>query len=701
VIIPKPNAVGIRKICKGDPVYVRPVLGNKTKTDDLKSLRWSFETGNASPSYSKGWRQYVQEDYYRYQKVPGKNQKRLYNYVIQTRGGEGPVQVPCTDIWNDGNTKVTNRDTIFTAEIRAWQIGADVSAVWDKMKVRLDARGFDPFSLTGAQIAQMIWNNKGVIGQPATGAYGCIDTAGFGRFIRFYVIPNKDSMTISSYRDTAIRPTDIYKLNGVNFNSYRFIPKWVGYHLISLSLTSSNGKCDDIASFPVLVGFAMELELPDSIICQDQATTLKALPKYKMFHPDPINFGTWDIKDYWRDPTRQAESAQGKPNRETLTKWDWNKADDDKSKPITIFGGQPWGGSGVGSTVSPWVDLGGGGSVAKYYKDDSGVYVFRNIAGDSTGCMDTVTRKLFITRLDVRFNLNVTVPSCNTAIEFFDRSIMHDPCSWAMKNCNGPTPMQCDYVKEWYIDWGDSSNNLFKRSASNQSGLPDRIGHKYTRNGWYKIQYRLKTDQGCEDKLSRWILTPGPRPKFEFTNIQGNEATIYVGDSLQFTNSTDTASAKADWTWFWGDGKIDNKKNQFLYHTYTKPGKYYVFLQQYDSLILPPNIRKFCPETFPDTPSKKAFIVTVLQSDTQTGFVSQPVNPTIGVFPNPSRGEFEIKMPTQKIHEVAIFSSDGRLVWSEKFKTKQNSQTVKFSAKPGIYFMRINETVWRKIEIVD
>jgi len=26
---------------------------------------------------------------------------------------------------------------------------------------------------------------------------------------------------------------------------------------------------------------------------------------------------------------------------------------------------------------------------------------------------------------------------------------------------------------------------------------------------------------------------------------------------------------------------------------------------------------------------------------------------------------------------------------------------LKFSAKPGIYFMRINETVWRKIEIVD
>jgi hypothetical protein len=76
-------------------------------------------------------------------------------------------------------------------------------------------------------------------------------------------------------------------------------------------------------------------------------------------------------------------------------------------------------------------------------------------------------------------------------------------------------------------------------------------------------------------------------------------------------------------------------------------------------------------------------------------------NNKINVFPNPSNGVFEIELPSQKIQEVEIFSSDGRMVWSEKFKTKQNSQTIEFSVKPGIYFMRINETVWRKIEIVD
>lgn len=625
IITPLPNAVGIRKICKGDNVIVRPVPGNKTRTDDLKSLRWSFETGNACPTYSRGWRRYIQEDYFRYQKVPGKNPNRLYSYVIQTRGGEDPVQVPCTDIWNDGPTRtLKGPDTIYTAEIRAWEIGADVSAAWDKIKERVEARGFDPFSLTGPQIAKMIWNNKGVIGQPATGAYGCIDTTGFGKLIRYYVVPNKDSMTILNYRDTTIRPTDLEKVGNTTYAAYKFVPKWNGYHIMSLAMTSSNGKCDDIAAYPVLVGFAMELELPDSIVCQDQATSLKALPKYKMFHPDPINFGTWDYTDYWRDPVRQAETAQGKKNREPFTKWDWNKADDDPSKPVTSFGGQPWGGTGVGTPALPWVDLGGGGALATYYKNDSGVYIFRNVAGDSTGCMDTVERRLFISRLDVKFGLNVNVPSCNSIIEFYDSSYLHDPCSWAMKNCNGPTPMQCDYIREWFIDWGDGSDNLYKRDASNKAGLPDRLAHKYTRNGWFKIQYKLKTDQGCEDTFSRWIKIPGPRPRFEFTTKGGNEVTICAGDSIQFTNLTDSASTSADWTWFWGDGKIDNQKNQFLWHKYVKAGKYYVFLEQYDSLIVPPDIRRFCPATFPDTPSQKAFIITVLPRDTVRGFILKP-----------------------------------------------------------------------------
>lgn len=363
-----------------------------------------------------------------------------------------------------------------------------------------------------------------------------------------------------------------------------------------------------------------------------------------------------------------------------------SRLDKSKVKNITWY----W---GDGSTSSDW------GPALKKTFYGKGIYNPAVAIETLDGCKDSFT--VMATRLDIDFDFDIFIPSCSSVIYFFDSSTMLDPCSWVMNNCSSTSPMQCDFIKEWKIDWGDSKNNVYKRATWNQPGIPNIVGHIYTHNGWFKIQYHLKTDKGSEDSISRWIKTPGPRPKFNFTDFEGNEATIYAGDSIQVGNLTDTPSRRSYPTWFWGDGKVDNSNNQFLYHTYTKPGKYYVFLQQYDSLILPPDVRKFCPATFPDTPSQKAFIVTVLQRDTQTGFVSQPVNPTIGVFPNPSRGEFELEMPSQKIQQVEIFSLDGRLVWSEKFKTKQNSQTINFNVKPGIYFMRINEGVWRKIEIAD
>ncbi|MBL7811724.1 MAG: gliding motility-associated C-terminal domain-containing protein [Bacteroidetes bacterium] len=623
VVRPKPNAVLNRKVCRGDSIIVRPIGANKTRNRDLKTLRWELATGNASPSYSRGWRRFVQEDYFYGQRIKDSTPTRIYNYWVVSRGGEDPVQVPCTDIWNDGNTKLTKKpDTLVTAIISKWDTAADVSAVWDNIKERLKARGFDPFAVDGVTLAKMIWNNKGIIGNPSSGARGCIDTNGFGRFIKFYLNPDPKFTKIIHPRDTSIRPIDSFKQGNKWLKGYTFFPKWAGYHLVSISMTSSNGKCDEFAAYPVIVGFAMMLELPDSIVCQDQANTLQARPDYRMFHPDPINFGTWDPTDYWRDPARQAKAGQ--KNVEGFTKWDWSKADDDITKPQTIFGGAPYGGNGVGTVANPWVQLGGGGMTALYYKNDSGVYIFRNSASDSTGCKDTIEKKVFITRLDAKFGLGLNTPSCNSIIEFTDSTMLFDPCSWARKNCAGPTPIECDFITEWYINWGDGKNNEFKRATSKEGGLPARIGHKYSRNGWFNIQYRVRTKEGCQDTISQWVKIPGPRPKFEYTDKAGTEVTICAGDSIQFTNLTDSASSSAAWFWRFGDGKIANTSIKNLWHTYPDAGKYYIFLEQYDSLIVPPNIRRFCPATFPDTAGgQAAFIVTVWPRDSVRGKIEK------------------------------------------------------------------------------
>jgi hypothetical protein len=217
--------------------------------------------------------------------------------MVQTRGGEDVYQVQCTDIWNDGKTFTSGKpDTIVTAIITKWDTAADVSEVWENIKERVEARGFDPFALDAATIARMIWNNKGIIGNPASGARGCIDTAGFGRFIKFYLRPDPNATKIIHPRDTNIVPLDSFKIGTKYVKSYTFRPQWSGYHLVSISMTSSNGKCDEFAAYPVIVGFAAMLEVPDSIVCQKEGTSLNAKTDFRYFHPDPINFGTWDLK---------------------------------------------------------------------------------------------------------------------------------------------------------------------------------------------------------------------------------------------------------------------------------------------------------------------------------------------------------------------------------------------------------------------
>jgi len=639
MIIPKPNTNGVRKNCKNDPVVVRPIIANKTKNDDLKSLRWEFATGNASPAYSKQWGYQIQEDYYRGVYLKDSGTKKIYNYMVQSRYEVRPEPVPCSMDWQDdsrsdrsvawddgkhGGKLDKTPDTIITAIISKWDTAADVSAVWDRIKERVEARGFDPFALDPAQITRMIWNNIGIIGQPLTGAKGCIDTNGFGRFIKFYLRPDPNSKKIIHERDTNIRPLDSAIVGNKKYRAYTFRSPWAGYHLASISMTSSNGKCDEFAAYFVIVGFAAMIELPDSTICQDKATNLQARLDLRYFHPDPLNFGTWDTYDYWRDAQRQADIFAGVKNREPFTRWDWNKKDDDPNNPITKFGGAPYGAVGVGT---PWFQLGGGPNDPKtlYYKNDSGVYEFRAAVGDSTGCRDTISRKLFISRLDVNFSLNLTVPSCNSIIELYDSTKLFDPCNWAIKNCNGPAPIECDFIREYFIDWGDGKTNYFSRGKSSDELLPPNIAHKYTRNGWFQITIFAKTDQGCADTIKRWIKMPGPRPKFEYADYAGYDITICEGESVRFRNMTDTATAGADWTWFYGDGNITNKKDTFVTHTYTKPGKYFVFLEQYDTLFIPPNLMRFCPAIYPDTAGgQRAFTVTVIKRDTVRGFIVKP-----------------------------------------------------------------------------
>jgi gliding motility-associated-like protein len=575
------------KLCKYDTLIVRTINGNKTKVDDLSDQTYALYTGNAGRAYNQFYRLSLTEEYKRYVYLPGSNNKTLANYLIRYYAKTPASGIPL-ELW---------RDTILTSTITKWDTAADITRAWDIFKRIVDRLGFDIYELTPTELAKMIWNNVGTMGQPATGSRGCIDTAGFGTLVRFYVVPDPSSHTILNYRDTTIRPMDTHIAGGQTFNnSVQFVPEHSGYYILELLQRSNNG-CFERSSRRVVVGFYGDIKYSDTILCRG-TKTLTAEPTFRYFSLVPEFEGLLNPYDYWRDAQRQADIVNGRPNRESLTRWDWAKEDDDPAVPNTIFGPFPYGATGMGN---PNVQLGGGATNSIYYKD-FGLFTKRVTTGDSTGCRDTFAQKIYVTGVEAKFGARLDVPSCKGILEFFDSSIVHDPCRSALGR-------QCDRIVEWIIDWGDGKrNNRFTLAGG---GYPNRVAHDYTRNGEFLIRFWVKTELGCEDSAEMLIKIPGPIPVFDF----GTTPRICVDDSVLFRNLSVNPSPQANWLWRFGDGQVLTTTTPVnVRHKYTAPGIYYVYLDQFDSLVIPPSIRKYCPATFPDTTegSQPFMIVEVL-----------------------------------------------------------------------------------------
>jgi len=562
------------KLCPMDTLIVRTLGGNKTNTDDLADQTYSMYTGNAGRNYNQFYRLALTEEYKRYVYLPGSNKKTLANYLIRNYTKTPSSGIPL-ELW---------RDTILTATITKWDTAADISRAWDLFKRAVDRLGFDIYELKPTDLAKMIWNNQGTLGQPSTGSQGCIDTAGFGNLVRYYVVPDPASKTILNYRDTSIRAVDSHFVAGKKFlNSVQFVPEHHGYYILELLQRSNNG-CFERNSRRVVVGFYAKVEHSDTILCRG-TKTLTAEPTFRYFSLLPEIEGLLNPYDYWRDAQRQADIVNNRPNRESLTKWDWAQEDDDPAVANTIFGAFPYGATGVGN---PTVQLGGGATNSIYYKD-YGLFRQRVTTGDSTGCRDTLSQNIYVTGVEAKFGVNLSVPSCKGIVELFDSSIVHDPCRAKLGR-------QCDRIIEWYINWGDGKRD--NKFSVFSGGYPSRVAHDYTRNGEFTIKLKVITELGCEDSFELKIKIPGPIPVFEFATTPR----ICVDDTVTFRNLSVNPSPQANWLWRFGDGNVFTTTTPVdVKHQYKTPGTYYVFLDQFDSLVIPPSIRKYCPATYPDT----------------------------------------------------------------------------------------------------
>jgi hypothetical protein len=268
------------------------------------------------------------------------------------------------------------------------------------------------------------------------------------------------------------------------------------------------------------------------------------------------------------------------------------------------------------------------------------------VAGDSTGCMDTVTKRIFITRVKATINLKESYTSCRNVIEINDQSKILDPCNGAMKTCNNGMA-SCDFINKWVINWGDSTKDEFIRNSETETGVPINLKHSYKANGWYKITYNVYTKRGDYDSISQNINIRGSRPKFEFTDSRDNEITICQGKSVSFTNMSDSASKQARWTWDFGDGsnyigpdstwytKAPNGKpyaaNYFVdtvVHQFNKVGEFYIQLEQTEQFKFPTNQSQTCSAIYPGNQGSVFYKVIVNPNDTIRGTISKShINP--------------------------------------------------------------------------
>jgi len=598
IIKPK-EATPFTKICRKDTLCVTTNAWNRTYMPDVAEALWTLEAPNAGKFFNTYYRLSVLETYERFKPVAG-NPLILEDYLTVER----------ESLFANVRIQIYKK-TIKVATITKWHTEADITPVFKIIQTILEANNIDVYDLSPAQLSELIWNGQGQFGKPYTGSKGCLDTTGFGRFIRFYKVADEKIST--HYRDTSLMPIDTIKgADDSLYNAYCFVPQYSGYYQANFALRSiapENCTKSDKSAKAVIVGYYAVLNYSDTIICH--GTPITATPEFRYFNPDPRTDFTvcyvtgsnlLNCTDYWRNRVGLA----GNVGMEAVTRWDLNKDDDDIANPTTIFGGFPYSQSGTGS---PSIKLGG---IANgiYYNEEKGYkYVIRTASGDSTGCRDTIPQNIYVTAVKAKFNIDLKRPACDGILEFFDSSILEDPCVAALGR-------PCDKIVEWIINWGDNSPSETNRFVNN---LPPNIAHNFTKNGTFMIRYTVKTELGCISRDSIEIYIPGPVPMFDTTIV-----TKYcVGDIVKFKNlSEHTRRDSSLWIWEFGDGKVSSQSdtittaNEIVTHRYAAPGIYNVVLNQYYKLKIG-NTFITCSAFYPDTTfGQTPFKIEVFAYDT-------------------------------------------------------------------------------------
>jgi PKD repeat protein len=650
-------------ICRTDSISLTTMPYNTSNKGDVKTASWKLSSANSGKYYDREYILSVDETYDRFARIHPDSNYLVDRLTIVKRSTFG------------GKATTLDSQVIRVAKITKWHTEADVSNAFEEMKTALAAYRMDINDFTSTQLAQLIWNEKGTIGKAYTGSRGLVDTSGFGHKISFINIAEQKQTL--HYRDTSLMPVGKTRaVNGNLVNGYAFEPKYSGYYIANYELNSGiPGACN--ASLgqakKVIVGFYGKMNYTDTILCHGQEVVTS--PEFRYFEVEPeINSQLTDPADYWR--TRIGEA--GNPEREGYTRTDLSKADDDVSKPLTIFGGFPYNITGMDNKPNKILQLGGLTNGLYYYQDSGLSYIIRTATSDSLGCRDTFTQEIFTTAARANFRIDHPQTMCRNIVYFFDSSYVIDPHLSKYGTAS-------DKIIKWTIYWGDNSANSVN---SFFDVLPSNIAHLYEYKGKMTIKLRVETMLGCVTWDSFEFANDGPIPMFDTSSIKHKYC---IGEKISFKNLT-TSYYKiynSLWRWQFGDGTYMNQwdtltsANDTISHRYTTAGKYNVTLSI--GFKYKPGVTQYlCTYDFPDTVNQrmKLFQIEIIDCDT-TAIEDYAVIRDVKMYPNPAHNILTI-VSKEKI-EVMIIDAMGKTI---RTFINEGEQTVDLrNLSPGLYIV--------------
>jgi PKD repeat protein len=551
-------------ICAGESAYFKL---DESIQHNISTLRWNW--GYQGLGEGPDLDLYVEEFKYaeKYNgPSPTRNDKDilyagedwLYNYVVRST--------------IDEFSGFTTLDTIVTSILKDWKS----ESVFENEEL------YNTFSqtlgCTDIPKEQMykLWGD---------GTFGCIDTTGLSEFLKVvnseyrnyngdavYMVQDKryrytnashtDSIEVAQvlhFRDSSLQGYDTLILgtdttHGVWKKEYNYRKVIDGDTVTllgkgslnpSLSITTLDG-CQSSHSEILNAGFHAYFSLSDQLICKGLTIGIYDSIRYYQYGvEDPFTYPLNQNLRYWNSPIRYSANP---PLETFIADWDKNDGHFDSIRSLPLF----------------------------HFYYDPGEYIMTIVAEDSMGCTDTTEFEITISDAAPDFNSELG-SNCESLVTFTDLSTVASPL---------------DEIISWEWDFGDGTRNSILQNPT----------HKYSVTEGVDVTLTTKTKTGCDRSITKQIIIPGPRPKFEFTNwIWFNDTVVICqGDSLELKNISRADITSPIFQMIWGDGSVSSAPGvgETFSHRYNTPGIYELFLTVEDEI---PGTGVRCSRIFPDT----------------------------------------------------------------------------------------------------